>query len=537
MIIENGMVKSKSPDIHYYEDPDFQVYFQGVIYIPYTKSGIESIKKILAGIKNNTINNIDNIRGFFFIFIIDKTNNYKYIFVDNSGIFKAFTYKKAISNSLLELAKYLNFDRSKLNFNSIVQFLRFGHTYDGQTFFENTKRIDRHDIIVYNENNEHIVRDKKLKKINQSIDLDVLDFYKGFSEAVKDKKMSLDLTGGTDSRFIVGLLNHLNADFELAIAGLEGIKDIEIPGEISRVLKKDFFVTYHNIEKINDDCIRDLFLLADAQVDILVYHRRYQLTMDRKARGVDFQVTGGGGMFYKDFAWLQDFPFYHKKKPNIERLYDLRMEPMPYPHDQLGDNTKAISQDMKHNIIKKLYKYQLETNTQTYDNLFFNYKNPGNMGTFLTVGNRMMETYAPLLELDFIRYGFGLKRRERFFNNFQRGILTKYCPAVAKIRTTETGVSCSSRRIDKLKDSVKYILDKQKRLTKHILRKVLKKTYFQENATDPGIFKKVASMDIFKNQIPLLKECGIINKNLKVEDMRDNDIGKFLVIGCLLREL
>jgi hypothetical protein len=72
MIIENGIVKTKSPGINYYEDPNFQVYFQGVIYIPYIPSGIESIKKILAGIKNHRIDNIENIRGHFFIFIIDK---------------------------------------------------------------------------------------------------------------------------------------------------------------------------------------------------------------------------------------------------------------------------------------------------------------------------------------------------------------------------------------------------------------------------------------------------------------------------------
>jgi hypothetical protein len=537
MIIEDGIVKSKSPDIHYYEDPDFQVYFQGVIYIPYIKSGIESIKKILAGIKKNKINNIENIRGHFFIFIINKTNNYKYVFIDNGDIFKAFIHENVISTSLLELARYLNFDRSNLNFNAIVEFLHLGHPQAGQTFFENVKRIDKHDIIVYTGDNEQSIQYKKLKAINQPIDLDVLDFFKGFYEAVKDKKMSLDLTGGTDSRFIVGLLNYLNADFELAVSGIEGIKDIEIPGEISRILKKDFFVTYHDIQDITDDLIRDLFYLTDAQVDILIYHRLNQLSLDRKARGINFRVSGGGGMFYKDFAWLQDFPFYRKKKANIERLFDLRIESIPYPHGQLGDKTKAISNDFRRRVIKKMYTYQLETNTQTYDNLFFNYKNPGNMSTFLTIGNRMMETYAPLLEPDLIRYGFSQKRTTRFFNNFQRGILTKYCPRIARVRTTEGGVTCSSRRIDKLKDSSKYVLNKQNRLTKQILRKILKKTYFQESSIDPGIFKKVAGLDIFKNQIPLLKDGGIINKDLKIEDMRDNDIGKFLVIGLLLREL
>lgn len=537
MIIENGIVKSKSPDMHYYEDPNFQVYFQGVIYIPYIQSGIESIKKILAGIKNLRIDDIENIRGHFFMFIIDKTNNYRYAFIDNGGIFEAFIHKNTISTSRLELAYYLNLDPSKLNLEAVVEFLHLGHTYGGHTFFENTERIDKQHIIVYNENNRQGIRDKKLHSIDQPIDLDILDFFKGFYEAVKHKKISLDLTGGTDTRFIVSFFDYLHADFELAISGIEGIKDIEIPREIARILGKDFFATYHHIGDITDDLIRDLFYLTDAQADLLVFHRLYHFFLDRKARGVELQIGGDSGAFYKDFIWLQDFPFYNRKKPKIKRLYDLRLESISYPHDQLGEKTKALSREFRENFIKKLYTYQLETNTKTYDNIYFNYKIPGSVSTFMTVENRMLETYRPLLEPDLIRYGFGQKRSKRFFNNFQREIITRYSPGIAGVRTTESGVTCSSRRIDKLKDTGKYVLNKQMRLTKQILRKILKKTYFTESPTNPGIFKKVAGLDIFKNQIPLLKDYGIINKDLKIEDMRDNDIGKFLVIGLLLREL
>ncbi|UCH95912.1 MAG: hypothetical protein JSV88_03445 [Candidatus Aminicenantes bacterium] len=536
MIIENGIVKSKSPDVNYYENQEFQVYFQGVIYIPYIKSGIESIKKILTGIKNNKINNTADIRGHFFIFIINKTNNYKYFFIDNTGIFKAFIHENVISNSLLELARYLNFDRSKLNFNAIVGFLHFGFIYFDHTFFENISRIDKNKIIASNQNHEQIIEDKGLEKINQPIDLDIIDFFKGFYEAVKEKKISFDLTGGTDSRLLVSLMTYLNADFELAVSGIKGHKDIEIARDISHVLKKDFFVSYHNIEDITDEFLKDFFYLTDAQIDLVSYHRKHQLILQRKERGIDVQINGAGGSLYKDYWWLQDFPFYHKKRGNIEKLYDLRFEPLIYPHDQLGDQTKLISQNLRDNTIKKLYEYQAETNTQTYDNVSYNYKDQGSKGTFVTIGSQILDTYAPLLELDLVRFGFGLKRRKRFFNNFHREIISTYCPIISKIKTNE-GVTCSSKISDKLKDLVGYMLDKQKRLTKQILRKILKKTYFQESPTDPGIFKKVAGLDIFKNQIPLLKEYGIINKDLKIEDMRDNDIGKFLVIGLLLREL
>ncbi|MGD2086267.1 MAG: asparagine synthase-related protein [Candidatus Aminicenantes bacterium] len=536
MIIENGMVKSRSPDIEYYEDPDFQVYFQGFIYIPYVKSGIESIKKILAGIENNKINDIENIRGHFFIFIINKATNYKYFFIDNSGIFKGFISDNVISTSMLELARYLHLDSSKLNFNAVVEFLHFGFTYLDRTFFENMRRINKNEIIVYNQNNEQAIEDKELKKINEPINLDMLDFFQGLYESVKEKKISLDLTGGIDSRMIAGLFNYLGADFEFAVSGTKGHKDIEIARKISEILKKSIFVYYHNIDDVTDDSLRNLFYLTDAQTDILNYHRKYQLILQRKERGIDMQITGAGGEFYKDHWWLQDFPFYNKKNADIEKLYRLRIEPIIYPHDYLGHKTKTISLELKDNIIKQLYQYKLETNTQTYDNISYNYKIQSYPGIYVTTGNQLINTYAPLVESDLVRSGFALKRRNRFFINFHREIISTYCPMISSIKTIE-GVTCSMRKIDKLKDLTRYVSDKQKRFTKQILRKLLKKTYLNAPLTDRGIYKKVANLDIFKNQIEILKEHEIVRKDLKIEEIKDNYIGKFLVISLLLREL
>lgn len=536
MIIDDGIVKSKGPEVNCYENTKFQVYFQGLIYIPYIKNGIESIKKILTGIKNHKISNVSDIRGNYFLFIIDKINNYKYVFVDNSGLFKVYKHKNVISTSLLELAKYLNFDHSKLNFNAVVEFLHFGVTNFWHTLFKDTRRIDKNEIIVFHPTNKQTAQDKRLAKINQPINLNIFDFFKGFYETVKEKKISFDLTGGVDTRLIVSLFSHLNVDFELAVSGLKGNKDIDIPAKISSILKKNFFVTYHNIEDISGDSLKTLFYLTDGQIDLIRYHRRYQLTMHRKKRGIDLQIGGIGGELYKDIWWLQDFPFYCKKKINIEKLYDLRIESVIYPHHQLGEKTRLISRNLRNNTIEKLCAYKLGTNTQTFDNICYNHRIQSIASTYNTIGNHLMETYAPLVEPDLVRFGFGLKRSKRFFNNFHREMISLYCPAISRINTTES-VTCSSRMIDKLKDIVPYVFDKQKRLVKQILRKLVKKTYLQENPTDSRIYKKVAGLELFKEQISILKDYGIIAKDLNIENIRNADIGKFLVIGLLLREL
>lgn len=537
MIIHNGIVKSKDPGVKEYENSDFKVYFQGLIYIPYIESGIESIKKILAQIKNNKINDIGNIKGNFFIFIIDKTTGRKYFFIDNSGLFRVFIHNDVISTSLLELAKYSHLDDSQLDYEAIVKFLHFGFTgYFNRTFFKPVRIIDKTEIILYGENNEPLSRDKEIPTINQPIDMDMLDFFKGFYESVKEKKISLDLTGGIDSRVNVALFQYLNADYELAISGIEGLKDIEIPGRIARILNKDFFVTYHNIDDISDETLQDLFYVSDAQIDLNIFHRRHQLNLDRKKRGVDIQIGGGGGGLYKDILWLQDFPFYNKKYANIERFYDLRVEAVAYPHHNLGERTRTLSQNMRQSIIKKLEAFRLDSIGQTYDNILYNYKIPAHQAVYNAIGNKVIETYEPLLEPDLARLSFGLKRRRRFYNNFEREIITKYCPEISKIKTTEN-VSSSAKLADKLKDFGTYAFNKQMRLAKQILRKVLKKTFFQPNPNHPGIYKKVAGLDIFRDQLAILKDYGIIDKSLKIENISTGDIGKFLVIGLLLREL
>jgi hypothetical protein len=536
MIIDNGEVKSKSSNVNYYEDSNFQVYFQGFIYIPYIKSGIESIKKILTAIKNDNICNITDIKGNYFIFIIDKSTDYQYVFVDSSGIFKAFIRKNVVSTSLLELARYLKYDSSKLDFNAIVEFLHFGFTYFDHTFFKNIRKINKNEIIVFAGNSEPIIKEKGLAEIQQPIDSNIIEFFQGFHEAVKDKKISIDLTGGTDSRLIVSLLDYLGADYELAVSGTKGHKDIDLARDISEILEKQFFVSYHKIEDITCDSLKDLFFLTDAQTDILNYHRKYQLIQQRKERGFDLQITGAGGELYKDFWWLQDLPFYRKKNANLEKLYRLRIEPVFFPHHYLGDKTIAISRHLKDQILKQLQGYLLGTNTQTYDNIYYQYKIQAHTGAYVTIGSQIIDTYAPLVELDLVRLGFSLKRRERFFNHFHRKVISTYCPVISKIRTTE-GVTCSSKKSDRIKDLARYVLDKQKRLTKQILRKILKKTYLQSTPTDREIYKKVVGLDIFKDQLAILKEYKIIHKDLDIDAIKDNHIGKFLVIGLLLREI
>jgi len=318
---------------------------------------------------------------------------------------------------------------------------------------------------------------------------------------------------------------------------MAGNMDIRIAQKISDILGKKLYITYHSMDNVNDEEWLDLFNVTDAQTDILAYHRNYQFNKERVLRDIEMRISGVGGELYKDFWWLQDFPFYNKKKSNINRLYDLRIESVVFPHDITGERIKPHSLQFRADVLKRLQEFRSATNSQTYDNIYYSYKMRTNAGTHLSIpGNHHFDCYAPLLERDIVKIGFGLKRRLRFFNNFHRQILTNHCPEAAKIKTTEN-ISCSSETANMLVDIPSYALNKYQRLFKQILRKVTKKTYLQQSPNNTAIYDTVRRSDIFKSQDSILKSYQILAKDLDLSRVSDTMLGRFLTVGMFLERL
>jgi hypothetical protein len=141
------------------------------------------------------------------------------------------------------------------------------------------------------------------------------------------------------------------------------------------------------------------------------------------------------------------------------------------------------------------------------------------------------------MELDLVRYSFNLSRKERFFSNFHRKTITSINPDVAKVQTTDGGMSVSSKNIHMMQDIYKYIIGIGVRLTKKVGQKILKKTYFQESPIHPDFYNKVKELSITKDSIELLKDEGIINKRLDICDVDNNYIGNFISLALLMKYL
>ena len=537
MLIKNGKLIKSDGNIKKLVDNTFEVHYLGFIYTNKSQNEEDCIKELLLLLNNNESIDFNILKGIFLICIRNRINGVSYVFTDNSGMYKSYIENNIISSSFLELVDYLNVSVSDLDYESVNEFLHLGFVHSNNTFIKSIKRINFSEVIEW-KNGQKNIYNKNLTNIeDKNIELSFEDHFDIFSNAIKRKTISIDLTGGIDSRLVSVLLDYRNLDFEVAISGVNGNQDIEIAQKVSTTLNKKFHVTYHASNSLTESNIYKIFDITDAQIDILNYHRNIQFNEDKKSRGINFQIPGISGELYKDYWWLQDFPLYRKRNSNITKLFSYRIESLPFPHEILGKKIYNHSTKFKKNSIENLKHYNMDYNTQTYDKIYYHYKMQTVGSTYLTIPtNNYATSYAPLMERDIVKVGYNLSRFHRFYSNFHREQITRVNPNVSQIITTE-GISCSNHLKEKLNDIPKYLLNKQKRFLKQIFKNVKGKTYFQENPTNYQIYDIVKKMDLLNKQEEILKNNDILNENIRLENLKSEYIGRFLTIGIFINRL
>lgn len=519
-----------------WDDNDIRVYWEGLLFVDGTASGEESIKLFINELKKVGITKACHIlKGVFFIIVENKSDDDLYIFVDNAGLYQAFYTNNNISNSFLELIKHEKCKVTDLDPEAVYEFLYFGYFFLDRTFFRFVKKIPGDKVFHYTcKDGKRHVLDKNISYFNVASINELKSFDEIFEKlaiSLSNRNVSIDLTGGVDSRLIAAVLGYYGMKFETASSGgTADYEDVAIARDVANALGHPYYSTVHSISSLEED-LTDLFFSTDGLYDMLYYHRLLQFAKSRVSRGMDTMISGVGGELFKDYWWLQDFPFYNKHSPNIERLVDIRIMTFKPIQDVLTKNYSEIGRSLRSKIIQELSRYSLETNTKTYDNIFFNFmmKNVGGRG--LTNNSFFIQTYAAYLDLDMIRIGFNLPRRLRFFNMFHRKEITRINPLIARIPTSEGGITVSIEAVNVIGDLPKYLNDRLKRLYLK-LKKQNKSFTTREN---PNSRCQVKNMKVMKHSIEILKDNGFLNDEVEMDQIDDKRLGMYLSLAMLIK--
>lgn len=517
-----------------YEDDHFLIRYKGVLFSN-KGSDLETIKFYLVPYlkKSEGIGvPFGEFLGNYIIEATNKINQEKMVFSDNSGM--CYWYYTSTQYSY-EIKNLLN--TAKLDLNGISNFIFTGTFQPYKTAFQEIQKLSKNEYLVIKNSNISL-RKKNISNFSEPKDkMDIEKAFDLFSNAYKNKKISIDLTGGYDSRLIASVLSYLGIKFEASVSGVKGIYDIEAAEEISKILNIDFHPYYHEINEdtFNLNILKSILELGEYEIDIFQFHRNYFLAENRVNRNIDVQLSGIGGEAYKDAWWLQDFPFYNSKKINIKKLIKSRVFFSISNRHLYSDNVQKNALQLFDQMYDHMNMFKLESNTQTYDNIAYNYRILRNSSRYLQTYNKILLSYAPLLELNLMRTAFDLPRNQRFFNLFHRKCITKFAPQIAKIKTTE-GTSASYHKLDLLKDFSSYAWDKQKRVSKYVLRRLTKKTFFQTNPSNQNMFEIAKKWKINAEIDQILKDSNILNGKTRLTDVPNSEYARIFTIGLFLKE-
>lgn len=501
------------------ERGEFKLAWDGFLYDKLGASEYGAADKILeACVSGRDANQIaSDLRGNFFLAVWEGESKRGWACVDPNKHYSAYCSDHSVSRSYLELCEHDGITSNDIDIEALLEFLSLGYVHFGRTHTKRIRKISS-DEIVYLDAFGLKVDVRVTPKIEDvPIYGSLNEAFEPIADALRSMSVSVELTGGFDSRLLACLLFQNGVPFEASIAAPEGHIDHRLGSEVAQVLK----VPYHlhcweetELEKSLDD----IMLACDGLTgDLTTCHRLSQLSEERLGRGVEVALKGSAGELYKDFFWQQDFPFYWSPNSRIDRLVELRIEMERQSRKILCDEAHLAYVQYRQRQFERFRIYERDRNTQTYDAIYFHER----MGTW---GSRMMTMLqnqniciaAPLGEIESVQIGYHAPRTDRFYSRLHRKYITEASSAASRVLTTD-GTTASSMSSDLFLDFAGYSTGAMRKL----LTKANQKYFNRTPALIDSAMKLSGLFDskIAERALETLKEHEIVRADVNYADI------------------
>ncbi len=534
MLITPGKIVRDRTDEHAISSASREISWRGFLYKGGSRAGAESVRQLLETREDDIPRIAATLKGIYLVAVHCKDSGNVYAFVDQAGLCHAFYSNPHISTSFLELARLQRRTAGDVDPEALVEFFHFGCVYEERTFFSDIRKIKAEEVIRCSPTGTTTSLPKPVVDIATLPQRSFNEVLQDFVTAADADRVSVDITGGADSRLLACALAYFGLPFEMATSGRSGIPDLEIGARVAKALGRTFYPTYHSAARADWD---ELFTLSDAMFDVTKNCRQVQLLHDRKKRGITLSVSGAAGEAFRETWWMHDFPFYTRRNAKIARLYSLRIAPHPLPHSLLSGRYKQCSERQRENLLRRISRFVVPGNTRTYDRIYYYLQFRTWSGGFVTSSMKILNVGVPYADPEMVRIGYNLPRTERMLSRFHRKMIGTYSVAAAALPTTEAGVGLASGSLALSLDLSRYLADRSKRLAKKIGQQLFGRTFFQENSDDPRMLDELLLTITSRKSTQVLADYGVLRKSVSPGSLPKRYLGNVFVLGRFFEEL
>lgn len=515
--------------------------WKGDLYLPGHASGAATVAELAGALEQGRLAElIPLLHGVFGVFIHDSQAERWIVFGDNSGLYRIFHSESLVSTSFLELVRADPGAGGNIDDQAIIEFLAFGANVGRHTPLRHVSKLRRDEILVLDGRASPAVRlEPKSRLIDEVPDADhYLTYFRQLALALAERKVSVDVTGGFDSRVIACMLDRSGLPFECALSGVPGSTEAAAAERVATAIGRPLRFHVHDIAALETE-LPAVFVSGDGLTEIPRLHRDRQLCLERQARGIEVFLHGGGGEFYRDHYFIQDFPRYGSSRVDIPRFVRLRMMPIALPPVQLTPSAAGLLQACRTSLLERLATCRAATNNLTYDQIYFHYRAPEFYGaTFSNYLNMGMDVEAPFLDSRMALAGMHLPPWQRAFSLWHRRTITAHCPTLAALPTTD-GYTASSRRARLLAELSTYCRVQASRVGRKLTERYLGKALFYKvgelEADAAGYRQALRRSDLFGHALARLQRQGLVRDDIEPERIANPHVGRILTMGTLLR--
>ncbi len=521
-----------------FQDGRRAIFWRGHLYLPGLGAGLESVTEFARRLDSRPLAELAaELRGVFGLLLWDEETRCWHAFVDGAGQYKLYYAEGALATGFLELLGHLGAGAADLEREHLASFLLHGDVLFGATFVRGVRKLGGGEIATLPPEGALALQPKHFAFPSRPWE-EILDcYFAHLARSFAGLQVSLDLTGGLDSRLLLAVLHHLGAEFELAVSGAGETADVRIARRIARMVGLPLHHAGHDLERLEEE-IPAVFLDGDAQIDLRRFHRDRQNARARLARGIQLIIHGGGGGLFRDFPYIQDFPFYGSRRLRIERFYELRMIPVAFPAAALTDEGQALMARSRAHTLEALLAMRAANNAETYRRIAYFVRYPGFYGAMLSAYiNAGLDVVTPYLEREMVEIALTLPPWKGFFHRWHREVTTRYAPELAALPSTE-GYTASSRWLHLVGDLAAFTRNTAQRAANKLAQRHLGRTPFILGgglmADAPDFIPRLRRSSWFPYALARLGEIGLLRRDCDPAAIPDVFAGRLLTLGLFL---
>jgi len=535
--------QQRSAELRWKADDRYLIGWAGNLYRPGHAAGEATIDHLLGELDQRDIADIaGELRGIYGLFLFDRSAAMWSILCDNAGLYKIFYNADGVATRFLELLD-AGEESPSVDDQAVVEFLAHGCIFGERTPIHGIRKLRRGEILECRLGDAPFVRRAARSVSAPTVPDDhafLLDYFDDFAAAIAGHAVSVDLTGGFDTRLIACMLERNGLDFECAITGMPGTSDVKTAERIAATLDRALRFHPHDISGLEEE-LPALFAMSDGLMSIKGLHRAHALCHARRARVIDLMVHGGGGECLRDNRFVQDFPRYGARAVDFRKYYDLRVAPVKIPDNHLTPHGRSLLEAVRNDTLARFSELRCPTNNLTYEKIYYEYRAPEFYGIlFSSYINSGLEVEAPFLDYRINYMATKVSPWRRTFMMWPRRLITRHCPKLARLPTAD-GYTASSHPGRLILELGNHVRVQAGRVGRKLAERHLGRAMFHRvgalQADHPDYAKRLRESAFYLEAFERLKTAGLLDPGLDPEHVRATHVGRVMTMGALLGRL